>query len=294
MSWPVSPAWLLAFEETFGQMLRTPLSRQTGTLRAETDAYPPALLGQAKPGPSLTSAERLAVYNRQYWFRLFTVLQGAFPLTARLVGFWRFNQLASDFLLARPPASWDLERVGDGFAEFLSEESPELEPLAAGASLPQRALVEAARIDAAYREVFGAPSVTPYVPTLDDAQLLLQGRLRLSPAFALLSESWPLCELRRSIVGAEAGSEPPQLGPQLATPRSWLLGRDQLKLGLLALEPREAQLLELLTRHPVAVAVSALEAACDEAERAELPGLVQIWLGRSVRRGIWARLDVES
>ena len=56
-------------------MLRTPLSRSTGTLRAETSAYPEALLAQAKPGRQLSQAERLAVYNRQYWFRLFTLLQ---------------------------------------------------------------------------------------------------------------------------------------------------------------------------------------------------------------------------
>ena len=295
MTWPASPAWLLELEATFGQMLRTPLSRSTLTLRAETNAYPEALLAQAKPSRGVDPAERLAVYNRQYWFRLFTLLQGAFPLTAQLVGFWRFNELASDFLVARPPRSWDIDRVGDGFADFLSTALPEadLELAPPRSSLPRAALLEAVRIDTAYRDVFGAPAVTPFTPALDDAARLLSGTLRLSPAVALLTESWPLCELRRRVVG-HALDESLRLGSRLEAPRSWLLGRDGLKLGLAALEPREAQLIELLTRHTVGTALTHLEADCSEAERQRLPEQVQTWLARSVRLGIWVGLEVES
>lgn len=279
-------------------MLRTPLARATGTLRAATSAYPPALLAQAKPGRELDQAERLAVYNRQYWFRLFTLLQGAFPLTAQLIGLWRFNELASDFLIARPPRGWDLGQVGDGFADFLSRALPdtELEVQATQGSLPRAALVEAARIDTAYRDVFGAPAVTPYAPAFDDAARLLQGTLRLSPAVALLTESWPLCELRRRTLEPRTFHGSLALGPRLAAPRSWLLGRDGLTLGLLPLEPREAQLLRLLVQHPVGTALARLEAACadSDSERQRLPELVQTWLARSVGRGIWAGLDVET
>ena len=296
MSWPASPGWLMELEEAFGRMLRTPLSRTTGTLRAETDAYPAALLAQAKASGNTSPAERLAVYNRQYWFRLFTLLQGAFPLTAQLLGFWRFNGLASDFLVARPPRAWDLERVGEGFADFLSEALPDADLALPPprTNLPRAALLEAARIDAAYRAVFGAPAVTPYTPALDDATRLVRGRLQLSPAVALLTESWPLCELRRRVVGAQATDDALVLGPRLATPRSWLLGRDGLKLGLLALEPREAQLLGLLSQHPVAAALAHLEADCSAAERERLPELVQVWLARGVKLGVWARIELEG
>jgi len=297
---PASPAWLLELEAAFGRMLRQPLSRATGALRAETGAYPPELLAQAKPGPGLSGAERLAVYHRQYWFRLFTLLQGAFPLTARLVGFWRFNQLVSDFLVAHPPRGWNIDQASDGFADFLGETLPdtelELEP--ARGPLPRAALLEAARIDAAYHDVFCAPLVTPYAPAQGDAARLAQGRLRLSPAVALLTESWPLCELRRRAVGAQSTEASLVLGPRLAERRSWLLGRDGVRLGLLALEPREARLLELLTRHPVAAALARLEAEYSgsglETERQQLPELVQSWLARSVRLGVWAGLEVES
>lgn len=298
MRWPASPAWLLELEQSFGHMLRTPLSRSTGALRAETSAYPAALVARAKPGRDLGQAERLAVYNRQYWFRLFTLLQAAFPLTAKLVGFWRFNQLANDFLLARPPRSWDIERVGDGFADFLSQALPDadLELQPPRDRLPRAALVEAAGIDAAYRDVFGAPPITPYVPALNDAERLLQSKLLLSPAVALLTESWPLCELRRRALASPDADAPLVLGPRLEQPRSWLLGRDGLRLGLLPLDPREAQLLKLLTRHAVGTALARLEADCpgSETERGQLPELVQAWLARSVKLGIWAGFELES
>ncbi len=295
MSWPASPAWLLDLQASFGQMLRTPLARSTGALRAETGAYPEALLGQAKPSGQLSQAERLAVYNRQYWFRLFTLLQGAFPLTAGLVGFWHFNELASHFLRARQPRSWDVERVGDGFADFLNQTLPDadLDLQPPRGRLPRAALLEAARIDSAYRDVFSAPSVTPYAPALDDAARLLQGTLRLSPAVAILTESWPLCELRRRVVGPQASEDALVLDSRLEAPRSWLLGRDGLKLGLATLEPREAQLLGLLTHHSVGTALTHLEADCSEAEREHLPEQVQIWLARSVRLGIWVSLEVD-
>jgi hypothetical protein len=296
VSWPALPAWLLELEGAFGRMLREPLSRSTGTLRAETSAYPPELLTQARPASGLSQAERLAVYHRQYWFRLFTLLQRAFPLTAKLVGFWRFNELASAFLLAHPPRGWDIDQVGDGFADYLSELLPDadLELPPPRALLPRAALVEAARIDTAYHDVFSAPPVTPFAPALDDAARLAQGRLRLSPAVALLTESWALCELRRRVVASESVDGPLELGPRLDAPRSWLLGRDGLKLGLLAVEPREAQLLELLSRHPVGTALARLEAQCPETERLQLPTLVQTWLARSVRLGIWVGLESES
>jgi hypothetical protein len=301
MSWPALPAWLLELEGAFGRMLHQPLSRSTGTLRAETSAYPAELLAQAKPAGALSQGERLAVYHRQYWFRLFTLLQRAYPLTAQLVGFWRFNELASEFLLAHPARGWDIDQVGHGFADFLSQDflnqalpDADLELAPPRAGLPRAALLEAARIDAAYHDVFSAPTVTPYTPALDDAARLAQGRLRLSPAVALLTESWPLCELRRRVVGSQSLDASLALGQRLAAPRWWLLGRDGLKLGLLALEPREAQLLELLILHPVGIALARLEAACPEAERQELPELVQTWLARSVRLGIWVGLELES
>jgi hypothetical protein len=296
MSWPASPAWLEELQARFGDMLRTPLERSSGSLRAKPDAYPRALLDETLATPNLTSGERLAIYNRQYWFRLFTVLQRAYPLTARLLGYWRFNEHATHFLLARPPRHWSLDEIGAGFADVLAEAAgngeklfddtrPDLEP---------DALLEAARIDLGYHRVFRAPAVARYEPSAEDAGRLLQARLRLSPAVALLTEHWPLCELRRRAVEAP-GEGALRLEPRLARPRHWLLGREGLKLGLVPLEPRELQLLELLARSTVEAALGELEEACRSSgtsqELAELPANIQKWLACSVQRGVWQGAD---
>jgi hypothetical protein len=156
-----SPAWLAELQQRFGVTVMTPLDRKTGTLRAVPANYDPQLREDIAPGQTLSSADRLAVYNRQYWFRLFGVLQSAYPLTTRLLGHWSFNDWATQFLSAHPPRGWDIDSVADGFDEFLgSIPSAQSFSLPNGASLPTEALLEGARIDAAYRRVFLAPDTT--------------------------------------------------------------------------------------------------------------------------------------
>jgi hypothetical protein len=57
---------LLDLQARFGAMLRTPLDRSSGELRAETSAYDAALTEAVLPTETLSAAERLAVYHRQY------------------------------------------------------------------------------------------------------------------------------------------------------------------------------------------------------------------------------------
>jgi hypothetical protein len=296
MSWPRSPTWLDELQARFGDMLRTPLERSSGSLRASLASYPPALLAEARPGRDLSGAEHLAIYNRQYWFRLFTVMQRAYPLTAQLVGYWQFNELAANFLLAQPPRGWDLDSISAGFAEFLTEALPPEKITRADAlpGLERDALLEAARIDRAYHAVFRAPAVTPYEPTPSDAGRLLQARLRLSPAVALLTEHWALCALRRRLLEAPA-EQVARLDERLGQAQHWLLGRDGLTLGLVPLDPRELELLTLLSRSSVAEALAELEHSCKTAgsaqELRELPANTQKWLARSVKLGVWAGAD---
>jgi hypothetical protein len=296
MSGASLPAWLQELQASFGEMLRSPLDRSTGTLRADPSTYPVALLRQALPALDLSAGERLAIYNRQYWFRLFTVLQRAFPLTARLAGFWRFNEYAANFLLAHPPRGWDLDCVGAGFPEFLCEawsgerarHEEKLTPHEqSGEHADPEALIEAARIDRAYHDVFRAPPVARYEPSANDAGRLPHARLQLSPAVALLSEHWPLAEMRQSAL-ATPGDAAIRLEARLSEARHFLLARDGLQLALLPLEPGERKLLGLLSRGTVGAALAELELTCSETERGELPINTRKWLASSVRLGVWA------
>ncbi|MFO0566326.1 MAG: putative DNA-binding domain-containing protein [Polyangiaceae bacterium] len=278
-----APEWLADFQERFGSVITTPLDRTSGTLTARTDRYDPAV--GALPGPRAPAEHRLAVYNRQYWFRLFEVLQFSFPLTTRLIGHWKYNALAASFLSANTPKSWDIDRVADGFEGFVARVRPGPE-----LGIDSDAVVEAAYIDAAHRRVFRAPAVLAFRPGARDAEQLLTARLVPSPAMAILHESWPLLELRRTL-GATEGEAPLALPPRLAEPRHFALLRHPEGFVTFPLEAREAELFELLLRGRLADALAELEARCSEAERGSLPERAQRWLARSVELGFWIGLE---
>jgi hypothetical protein len=53
------------------------------------------------------------------------------------------------------------------------------------------------------------------------------------------------------------------------------------------LEPREAELFELLARTSVGEALGNLEARCDDAEKRDLPARLGTWLARSMELAFW-------
>jgi len=269
--------------------MRTPLDRATGNLRAVTGTYDGALVGAARPSPALSSAERLSIYHRQYWFRLFTVLQGLYPLTARLVGYWHFNEFAAYHLVKRPPRGFDIDAIGDDFEASLAEQLLERETVVTDSHrcLEAAAVLDAARVDAAFHRVTRAPRSEPLRPGPADAPRFVDSCLRLSPSVAIFHERWQLAERRMAFVEQHDDTQI-ELGERWAAPRHWLLTRQTSKLGLLELEPREAELLTLLQQLPLEQALGRLEAAAATAERALLPERAQAWLARSVRLGIWA------
>lgn len=287
-----SPEWLLDLQERFGQLLRQPLQRDSGTLSAPSDNYDPGLVRATRPSSRLSAADRLAVYHRQFWFRLLTVMQRAHPLVVHLLGYWNFNDYAARYLVAHPPRGWDIEEIGMGFDQFLERTLLACEgaPNAPAPGCPSLALIEAVRIDSAFHAVFRVPPSLAYHPTVADAGRLGTGRLKKSPAVAILSESWPLCELRRAVLAEPSGTAL-ALPPRLSGPRHFLVLRDQLELKVLPLAPREAELLQLLCGHPVERALGLLEAQCNSKERVDLPEQARSWLSRSVQLGVWVGLD---
>ena len=282
----IVPPWLYVFQSRFTAMLRTPLDSSSGTFRPSPRRYDAELRRGALPSRTLSGEERLASYNTQYWLRLFGIVQSAFPLTVRLVGYFQFNRYVSRFLTETPPRSWNIDRVPNGFESFfarvLTEERRRPEERAA--------FIEAAEIDAAWRRVFLAPESTPFRPTPADAQRLLSGRLRPSMTVAVLSEHWRMLELRARVIDESDEATLP-LPERHAKRHHFALVRRPAGVGELSLGAREARLFALLGAHPVAEALARLEAECKEGERAELPAMTQRWLARSVELGFWSGAD---
>jgi hypothetical protein len=320
-----APAWLEQFEAQFSQMLRTPLDRSSGTLRAQCEAYGPDICAAAREGGRLDPRQRLAIYNRQYWFRLFGAFQHEFPATTALLGAWHFSALAGRFLEESPPQHHDLGRAADGFARSLEQQlsaaggvaqlyaaaglargfrqplsaagpaaALERQPLAAGPPqtprAPARALAQALRIDEAFRQVFRAPQQSRLTLTAAELQSVEHARLRWSTAVCLVEEDWPLLPLRRRRRGAREGAL--AVPPQYANgTHHWAVCQEPGGQRLIALAPWEATLLRLLQRNSVSDALAELERACPAAEHAALVQQVPRWLAASVQRGFWTGMD---
>ena len=278
--------WLEAWQTDFSQMLRTPLDTRTGTLRAQPHAYPEALVASTLPGPLDAPAERLAVYNRQYWFRLLTVLHSELLLTARLFGLWHFNQYALRFLQKHPPRHYELRRIADGFEAFLAEaiqsESLQLEPTRP--ALPRAALLQAAKLDLSFARVFCAPPVPRLDLTHRAPAELLQLRFKPSAAYARFTESWPLVKLRRDCVEERADTALP-LPAAHKQPRHWLLFRNDQGVVNAPIISAQSRLYELLEQLPLGAALAQLEQEAPPALQEALPELTRRWLEQAVEHG---------
>jgi hypothetical protein len=275
------PDWLAALQQRFGALIRTPLDRATGSLRAQTQRYDRAICDDIDPGPHTGARERLAVYHRQYWFRLFTMLQGEYRLTARLVGMWQFNGLASRYLQEHPPRSHDLQHAAHAFVDFAARL-----PRSGHAGVPRDALCEAAQLDAAHARVFLAPDVHLLTPAQLGGADLPARRLRLAPTVALFRESRPLVALRRTLLDDSADTAVPLPAP-LAAPNYWVIFRVDDGTQLAQIDPLAHLLFTSLCESAVGEALARLEASCDAATRATLPARVQHWLRESMKVGFW-------
>ncbi|MEY4512569.1 MAG: hypothetical protein RLZZ450_4691 [Pseudomonadota bacterium] len=286
MSSPETEKWLAAMQARFSGVLRTPLDHSGGRLRANPTRYPDAARADIKPSAQLTNGERLSVYHRQYWMRLFNVLHAQYPLTMRLVGPWFFNQYATRFLLARPPRQHDLGEIAEGFDEFLAGalKADPVRHAPRGPTLPRAALLESARLDATYRRVFLAPEEPAFRVSAQEEADLPSRRLRFSRAVALVTEYWPLLELRGHVLRAP-GETAVALPARLAQPKQWAIARAPRGVVHIELAPQQARMLTLLQTHEVGHALSILEEECPESARSSLAQHVQGYFAHATSAG---------
>jgi hypothetical protein len=114
-------------QREFFAALRMPLrgtSRRSTSLPPCEDGHAPEFLATAErlmlPGDNLSSAERLELYHRQYWFRVLDSLADDFPVLRRMAGEEPFWALMEAYLQAFPSESFTLRHLGRAMATFLA------------------------------------------------------------------------------------------------------------------------------------------------------------------------------
>ena len=85
--------------------------------RAELD--PADITRVIRPSKTLTSVERVGVYQGMYLMRMVEALQNDFPAVAHFLGEAPFLDLVTRYVAVHPSRSYTLNRLGDHFPEFI-------------------------------------------------------------------------------------------------------------------------------------------------------------------------------
>jgi hypothetical protein len=195
---------LLELQRRVAAAILHPLTRSETTPRRRKDGASNEREAEAliKPNDRLTSFERLEIYNRQYWFRLYSSFEEDFRGLKAIIGNAKFETLMRDYLTDCPSTSFTLRNLGSRLEEWLETHPEHVEP--------RRVLaMDMVRLEWAHIEVFDAAQDelldADELATIDD-----DTRLRLQPHLRVLELHYPvddlLIELRSESGSSDASS----------------------------------------------------------------------------------------
>jgi hypothetical protein len=173
-----------------------PRKRRDGASNAaEADAL-------IKPNDRLSSFERLEIYNRQYWFRLYSSFEEDFPGLKAIIGGRKFDRLMRDYLTECPSQSFSLRNLGSQLESWLRAH-PEYVETRFDLAL------DMVRLEWAHIEVFDSGEAALLDPD-DLASIDESSVLHLQPYLRLLQLHYPvddlLIELRSESGSSDASS----------------------------------------------------------------------------------------
>ncbi len=129
--------------------------------RAELD---PKEIGRViRPSKTLTSVERVGVYQGMYLLRMVEALENDFPAVAHFLGSEAFAELVTAYVARHPSRSYTLNRLGGRFPEFVRT--------CRVPGVRRKAFLgDLARLEALVTEVFDAPE-SPAWPSEEIARI---------------------------------------------------------------------------------------------------------------------------
>lgn len=186
---PSRPTQLREIQHRMAACIMQPITRDERMRRRRADGSSSQREAEAivSPNDRLTSFERLEIYNRQYWFRLYTSFQEDFPGLQAVVGTRRFERIMRDYLTDCPSTSFTLRNLGSKLTTWLVDHPNHTAPYT---QLAQ----EMAQLEWAHIESFDNPAWPPLTPEQmaaigEDTVLTLQPHLRLVEAHAPVDDA---------------------------------------------------------------------------------------------------------
>lgn len=145
------------------------------------------------PSPTLRPAQRIQLYNQQYWWRLLNALHENFPLVTRLFGYHNFNLVIGfPFIEKHVPDHWALSRLGHNLAKWIQENYCESD---------KELVYNAACVDWAYNDSF----LSAQGPSIDSGNLseIFHLNLTLQPSVKLFQFPYELFQCRLEFIKQE-------------------------------------------------------------------------------------------
>jgi hypothetical protein len=246
-------------------------------LASRSIGRPSAIEHWLTDGPSLTAAERLAIYGEGYFARLVECLADDYPALRHFLGEEPFESLARAYIDAFPSRSPSLNAYGARMAAFCRTRAESWAPFAA----------DLARLEWALVEVIHAPSAPGLAAdelAAVPAERWKTARLTPSPTLRLLDFDYPVNDYYQAFRDGLAPALPAR------TPSSTVVYRRGLPVTRRGLEPLAAMLLEdLISGCPLDSAVAELERR--SGGRSDIVEKLPLWLGSWVASGFFATLD---
>ncbi|HEV2272821.1 MAG TPA: DNA-binding domain-containing protein [Acidobacteriaceae bacterium] len=171
---------LLDTERRMAAAVMRPLTTRWGMQKrtAEGGSTAEEAAGFIKPNARLSSFDRLEIYNRQYWFRVLSILAEDFPALEAALGKKRFEKLSRAYLEQNPSRSFTLRNLGSKLESWLRAN-----PQWAGEQYD--VAIEVVQLEWAYVEAFDNGE-EPALTLADLAGLDAGSRLSLQPHVRLL------------------------------------------------------------------------------------------------------------
>lgn len=183
---------LAELQRQFAKDLMRPLGRGDRIARGVKAAY-------IKPNRRLTSAERLEIYSRSYWYRLIDSMYEDFPGLRAILGPRAFDRLVRAYLADCPSRSFTLRDLGSRLEEWLRKH-------ASFAGRKAEIALDMVALEWAHIEAWDSPEIA----VLGPENLLEPGpamRIGLQPHLGLLELKYPVDDLRIRAASAHAEHE---------------------------------------------------------------------------------------
>lgn len=192
---------LLDLQRRMAEDVRRPLTPDFGMQTVAKDGQSTAarISDYIKPNATLTSFERLEIYNRQYWFRVIDAVSEDYSALSAVVGPKRFDALIRAYLGDNPSTSFTLRNLGRNLPAWL-DRHPEF------TGRRHDLAVDTARVEWACVEAFDAASLPPLT---EFGALLVSPStvLRLQPHLQLLRLRYQVEQLVIDVHHSTPGTE---------------------------------------------------------------------------------------